>query len=161
MNLTSPVKRATIFNRDMAASLALYRDILGFDVVEDKVISGPAMAKMVGLEDCTMHICHLQSQDAENGLIGLYCITESVPPLPEPERQPVDRVAYGNASVVLYSEHGDEIYARLEGRYDFVRTPQEYVKEEDSEYMKAGRYTEMIFRDPDDVLVSVMGYKPL
>jgi len=27
--------------------------------------------------------------------------------------------------------------------------------------MKAGRYMEMIFRDPDGVLVSVIGYEPL
>ena len=47
MNLTSPLKRMTIFNRDMEASLALYRDILGFTVIEDKLISGPGNGSAV------------------------------------------------------------------------------------------------------------------
>jgi hypothetical protein len=54
-----------------------------------------------------------------------------------------------------------EVYAKLQGNYDLVREPMEYVKAEDREYMKAGRYTEMIFRDPDGVMVSVICYEPL
>lgn len=161
MNLTSPLKRMTIFNRDMEASLALYRDILGFTVIEDKLISGPAMANMIGLEDCSMHICHLQAQESEDGLIGLYCVQNPKPALPEMTVPDKTTVAYGATSVVVSSNHGKEIYAKLQGNYEFVTEPMEYVKAEDSEYMKAGRYTEMIFRDPDGVMVSVIGYEPL
>ena len=51
--------------------------------------------------------------------------------------------------------------ADLEAKgYDFLTPPTKYTKEEDSEYMKAGTYTEMIFYDPDGVLVSVMGFEP-
>ena len=161
MNLTSPLKWMTIFNRDMEASLALYRDILGFTVIEDKLISGPAMANMIGLEDCSMHICHLQAQESEDGLIGLYCVQNPKPALPEMTVPDKTTVAYGATSVVVSSNHGKEIYAKLQGNYEFVTEPMEYVKAEDSEYMKAGRYTEMIFRDPDGVMVSVIGYEPL
>ena len=161
MNLTSPLKRMTIFNRDMEASLALYRDILGFTVIEDKTITGPAMANMIGLDDCTMHICHLQAAESEDGLIGLYCVQDAKPALPSVTVPDKSTVAYGATSVVVSSDHGKQIYAKLKGNYDFVREPMEYVKEEDSEYMKAGRYMEMIFRDPDGVMVSVIGYEPL
>jgi catechol 2,3-dioxygenase-like lactoylglutathione lyase family enzyme len=49
VNLTTPVRRVTIFCRDAAASLHCYRDMLGFDVIEDKRVSGPAIGRMVGL----------------------------------------------------------------------------------------------------------------
>ena len=135
MNLTSPLKRMTIFNRDMQASLALYRDILGFDVIEDKRISGPAIATMIGLEDCNMHICHLQAANSEDGLIGLYCVQDPKPGLPTMTVPDNTTVAYGAAAVVVSSNHGREIYAKLQGNYDFVCEPMEYVKAEDSEYI--------------------------
>jgi len=161
MNLTTPLKRMTIFNRDMEASLALYRDILGFDVIEDKVVSGPAIAGMIGLKDCTMRICHLQAGNSEDGLIGLYNVQDPDPGLPQMEVPSTTTVAYGATSVVLSSSHGPEIYAKLKGHYQFLTEPMEYVKAEDSEYMQAGRYIEMIFRDPDGVMVSIIGYRPL
>jgi len=158
--MTSPLKRATIFCRDMQKSLALYRDILGFEVAEDKTVRGPAMAKMIGLDDCTMHICHLRAQNSEDGLIGLYEISGAdVPELP---RVPEGQIHYGQTAVVVTTDKVDEIAkAVADGRYAFLTPPTKYLKEEDSDYMKAGTYTEMIFYDPDGVLVSVMGYVPL
>lgn len=158
-NRTSPLKRATIFCRNIEQSLALYRDILGFTVAEDKTVAGPAMAKMIGLDDCSMHICHLQAQNSEDGLIGLYEITAD--DVPETVRPPVGKIHLGQTAVVVNTDQPDEIYADLEkAGYDFLTPPTKYVKEEDSDYMKAGTYTEMIFYDPDGVLVSIMGYEP-
>lgn len=156
---TSPVKRTTIFCRDIERSLALYRDILGFKVAEDKTVAGPAMAKMIGLDDCSMHICHLQAHNSEDGLIGLYEITaENVPETSPPAP---GKIHLGQVAVVVTTDQPDAIYADLEAKgYDFLTPPTKYTKEEDSEYMKAGTYTEMIFYDPDGVLVSVMGFEP-
>jgi len=156
---TSPLKRATIFCRNIEKSLALYRDILGFKVAEDKTVSGPAMAKMIGLDDCTMRICHLQAQNSEDGLIGLYEITaDNVPETTPPAPGIIHR---GQVAVVVSTDQPDSIYADVEAnRYTFLTPPTKYVKEEDSDYMKAGTYTEMIFYDPDSVLVSVLGYEP-
>lgn len=156
---TSPVKRTTIFCRDIERSLALYRDILGFKVAEDKTVAGPAMAKMIGLDDCSMHICHLQAHNSEDGLIGLYEITaENVPETSPPAP---GKIHLGQVAVVVTTDQPDAIYADLEAKgYDFLTPPTKYTKEEDGEYMKAGTYTEMIFYDPDGVLVSVMGFEP-
>ena len=158
-NRTSPLKRATIFCRDAEASLKLYRDILGFDVIEDKHVAGPAMAKMIGLDDVSMRILHLQSHQAENGLIGLYEVTsDQVAPLPAPEK---GKVQLGQVAVVVSTDDPDGIATDLEAAGTvFLTPPTKYVKAEDSDYMKAGTYTEMIFYDPDNVLVSVLGFEP-
>jgi hypothetical protein len=67
----------------------------------------------------------------------------------------------GQVAVVVTTFQPDDIYADLKANgYDFLTPPTKYTKEEDSEYMKAGTYTEMIFYDPDGVLVSVMGFEP-
>ncbi len=156
---TSPLKRATIFCRDIEKSLALYRDILGFTVAEDKTVAGPAMAKMISLDDCSMHICHLQARNSEDGLIGLYEITAD--DVPETTPPPPGIIHRGQVAVVVSTDEPDAIYADVEAAgYPFLTPPTKYVKEEDSEYMKAGTYTEMIFYDPDGVLVSVLGYEP-
>lgn len=41
--------RTTVFCRNTEKSLALYRDLFGFSIVEDKTISGSAAAGLVGL----------------------------------------------------------------------------------------------------------------
>ncbi|MBP01574.1 MAG: hypothetical protein CMM25_02030 [Rhodospirillaceae bacterium] len=154
----SPVKRTTIFCRNIKRSLALYRDILGFVVVEDKTVAGPSIAKMVGLDDCQMHICHLRSGNSEDGLIGLYEITNTEilsTTLPE-----TGKIHLGQVAVVVNTHQPEEIYNLLRRKnYVFLTLPTKYIKGEDSDYMKAGTYTEMIFYDPDGVLVSILGFE--
>jgi catechol 2,3-dioxygenase-like lactoylglutathione lyase family enzyme len=145
----------TIFCRDLERSLALYRDILRFEVIEEKTVSGPAMARMVALDDCTVRICHLASQRSENGLIGLYEI--SGVDVPEAPRARVGRIHYGQTAMVVYTERLAEIYQELkDGGYVFLTPPTAYVRRTQSE-LKAGNYTEMLFYDPDGVLVSITG----
>jgi catechol 2,3-dioxygenase-like lactoylglutathione lyase family enzyme len=157
---TTPLKRASIFCRNIEESLALYRDILGFTVAEDKTVTGPAIAKMIGLEDCSMHICHLKAQNSEDGLIGLYEITAD--DLPETTLPPIGKIHRGQVALVVNTDAPDDIYKDLESAgYSFLTLPTKYVKEIDTDYMKAGTYTEMIFYDPDGVLVSILGYEPL
>jgi catechol 2,3-dioxygenase-like lactoylglutathione lyase family enzyme len=157
----SPVKRTTIFCRDIEASLAIYRDVLGLEIIEDKTIGGPAMAKMIQLDDVKMRIVHLRAPGGPDaGLIGLYCVLE--PHIPVAPRPPEGVLHYGQAAVVFSSDRGDEIAEELKRRgAKFLTPPTQYRQEQDRAYMKAGVYTEMIFYDPDGLLVSVMGYKPL
>jgi len=156
----SPVKRTTIFCKNIDKSLSLYRDILGFSIIEDKVVSGTSIAKMVGLEDCSMHICHLCSENSSDGLIGLYEITaDDIPEIQKPES---GRLHIGQVAVVVNTDTPDKLYDNLlNAGYLFLTHPTKYTKKEDSDYMKAGVYTEMIFYDPDGVLVSVLGYNKL
>lgn len=162
MSRTGPVKRVTIWVRDIERSLALYRDLLGLAVVEDKTLAGPTIARMVGYEDARLRMVHLAPAGVDFGWVGLYALQDAKPApdsLPPPRK---DRLSFGQATIVLTTSQIDAISHDLEEQgYDFVLRPQGYVKPTDSPNMPAGRYTEMIFLDPDGVPVSIMGYEPL
>jgi catechol 2,3-dioxygenase-like lactoylglutathione lyase family enzyme len=159
---TSPVKRVTIWVRDIERSLALYRDVLGLEVIEDKTIGGPYVTRMIGYEDGRLRVVHLGARGHDFGWIGLYALSGTTPAatsLPEPRK---DRLALGQTAIVLESANLEDIAARLEAQgYEFLLRPQVYVKDSDSPGMPAGRYAETIFFDPDGVPVSIMNYSPL
>lgn len=162
MSRTGPVKRVTIWVRDIERSLALYRDLLGLGVIEDKTLAGQAIAGMVGYQDATLRMVHLAPPGAEYGWVGLYALQDAKPPT-EPVPPPrEDRLSPGQAAVVLTTSQIDAIARDLDAQgYRFLLRPQGYVKPTDSPKMPAGRYTEMIFFDPDGIPVSIMGYEPL
>lgn len=159
MNLTSPVKRTTIFCRDVEKSLKCYRDILGFDVVDDKRVAGRSIARMIGLDDCSLRIIHLQSEGNGHGLIGLYAIEEGQTeelPIPAP-----GGIRLGQVAVVVQTRALNAINARIvEEGYPIITPSIRYVKSEPSGYVPAGTYTELIFLDPDGVAVNVVDFAP-
>lgn len=162
MSRTGPVKRVTIWVRDLERSLALYRDLLGLEIIEDKTLSGPAIARMVGFEDCRMRMVHLAPAGADYGWIGLYALLDATPKPDSLAPPRKDRIMQGQTAIVLQTNAIDALAHDLEEQgYEFLLRPQGYVKPTDSPKMPAGRYTEMIFFDPDDVPVSIMGYEPL
>ncbi|MEZ5475210.1 MAG: VOC family protein [Steroidobacteraceae bacterium] len=162
MSGTGPIKRVTLWVRDIEASLLIYRDVLGLDVIEDKQIAGPAIAQMVGLADTTLRIVHLAPVGATHGWIGLYQLTNPQPAVAELPAPPADRPAFGQATIVLTTDRGAEILAQLKRRgVRFMTTPREYTKQTSSDVTPAGHYTEVIFFDPDNVPVSLIGYRPL
>jgi catechol 2,3-dioxygenase-like lactoylglutathione lyase family enzyme len=161
MSGTGPVKRVTIWVRDAEASLRIYRDALGLEVIEDKSLSGAAIARMIGLEDAHLRIVHLAPPGATHGWIGLYELAATRPPIPSLAPPPA-LPAYGQANIVLTTDRMEEILPRLEALgVRFLTPPQQYVKTDPGGATPAGRYAEAIFFDPDGVPVSLMGYAPL
>ena len=152
--------RASIFCRDVDKSLELYRDVLGLTVIEDKVVEGKGIGGMVGLGDCRMHIVYLQTPDVGGALVALFEISNPAPDsLPEPPT--LQRVHLGQPALVFHSDQVHAIHEELDRRgYRVLTPPMRYEKPDDSEYTKAGVYTELIFFDPDNVLVSVVQYEP-
>lgn len=65
-----PLKRVTLWVRNLERSLALYRDLLGLEVLEEKQLQGAAIAKMVGLEEASLRIVHLGRPGESFGWIG-------------------------------------------------------------------------------------------
>jgi catechol 2,3-dioxygenase-like lactoylglutathione lyase family enzyme len=158
-----PLKRVTLWVRDIDASLAVYRDALGLAVLEDKQLSGPQIARMVGLEQADLRIVHLGPEGATQGWVGLYAITDTAPrpmaALPAPGGFP----RYGQATLVFTTGQMAEVIARLRALpgLRFVTEPTEYVKTTPGDTTPPGRYSEAIFFDPDGIPVSVIGYAPL
>lgn len=159
---TGPIKRVTLWVRDAERSLAVYRDALGLTVVEDKRVAGPAIARMVGLQQATLRIVHLAAPETEYGWIGLYEISAAEPALgalATPDGFP----RYGQATLVLTTDAMHDVVARLRGTVGvrLITEPTEYVKTTGGDATPPGRYSECIFLDADGFAVSLMGYAPL
>lgn len=151
--------RLSIFCRDMEASIAFYRDVLGLVKVEDKVIEGAAAGGLLQLPPCRLHIVLLASTAQADVVVGLFEIGGV--PLDKLEL-PAGRVAQGQTALVLTTTEFDALHARMEAAgVKFLTSPLRYPKRQASERSPAGIYREMIAYDPDGLLVSIMQIDPL
>ena len=156
---TTPVSRITLFCRDLEKSLALYRDILGFEEVESKTIQTKAFNELMNIHDknCFVRISYLQSERSDHGLIALFEINSSE--LDKNQSIQTTQIQYGQSVIVLSTKDHKKIYRELKKKdYSFLVEPTEYEKLEDSEYIKAGLYKEMSFYDPDGFLINLIEY---
>ena len=156
---TTPVSRITLFCRDLEKSLALYRDILGFEEVENKTIQTKAFNELMNIHDknCFVRISYLQSERSDHGLIALFEINSSE--LDKNQSIQTTQIQYGQSVIVLSTKDHKKIYQELKKKdYTFLVEPTEYEKLEDSEYIKAGLYKEMSFYDPDGFLINLIEY---
>ena len=156
---TTPVSRITLFCRDLEKSLALYRDILGFEEVESKTIQTKAFNELMNIHDknCFVRISYLQSERSDHGLIALFEINSSE--LDKNQSIQTTQIQYGQSVIVLSTKDHNKIYQELKKKdYTFLVEPTEYEKLEDSEYIKAGLYKEMSFYDPDGFLINLIEY---
>jgi len=155
-----PVKRVTLWVRDVEAALRVYRDALGLVVIEDKSLSGASIARMVGLSQASLRIVHLAAPGMDHGWIGLYAISDThpatLPALTRPEGFP----RYGQATIVLTVQDMPAIVARLRSTpgVQFVTEPTEYRKTTDGDVTPPGLYREVIFFDTDGIPVSLLEY---
>lgn len=152
-------ERMTIFCRDLAASLAFYRDLLGLVVVEQKTLQGAGAGALLRLPACRMRIALLAPAADAPVLLGLFEISGTPLDALTPRR---DQPQHGQAALVLRTDRFDELAATLGGAGVSVLTPPlSYPKAEASERSPAGLYREMIVHDPDGTLVSLLQVDPL
>lgn len=156
--MTTRFMRTTIFCANLEVSLALYRDLLGFKVVEEKQLTGPAAGGLLQLPSCTMRIVLLAVDVDQDPVLGLFEITGvELKSLPTPTQ-----LTLGQCAFVVETDAFEALHGRLvEAEVRFLRTPVQYPKPTASKHSPAGLYREMIFHDPDGVLVSVMQITPL
>lgn len=152
-------ERTTIFCRDMGASIAFYRDLLDFVVIEDKVIDGAAAGGLLQLPPCRIRIVLLAPAGGAPPSLGLFEITgvalDSV-------TLPVGRPAHGQTALVFRTAAFEAVRERLQAaNAEFLTPPLRYPKRQASEHSPAGIYQEMIVYDPDRVLISVLQIDPL
>tara|TARA_Y100000739_G_scaffold136615_1_gene117609 strand:- start:504 stop:995 length:492 start_codon:yes stop_codon:yes gene_type:complete len=156
---SSPVSRVTLFCRDIEKSLALYRDILGFEEIENKSIQSKEFNELMNISDenCFVRISYLQSERSDHGLIALFEINSSK--LDKNQSIQNKSIQYGQSVIVLSTKDHQKIYQELKKKdYTFLVEPTEYEKSEDSDYIKAGIYKEMSFYDPDGFLINLIEY---
>ena len=156
---SSPVSRITLFCRDIEKSLALYRDILGFEEIENKSIQSKEFNELMNINDenCFVKISYLQSERSDHGLIALFEVNSSE--LDKNQSIQNKSIQYGQSVIVLSTKDHQKIYQELKKKdYTFLVEPTEYEKPEDSDYIKAGLYKEMSFYDPDGFLINLIEY---
>lgn len=155
----STLKRVTLWVRDAERALKLYRDVLGLVVLEDKRVEGAAIGRMIGLDHAALRIVHLGQADSASSWVGLYEISNARPrvinALPPADGFP----AYGQSTLVFDVTDVGSIASRVRDLgLTILSGPTEYVKQEASAAMPAGRYGECIFVDAEGVVVSLFGY---
>lgn len=152
-------ERFTIFCRDMQASLAFYRDVLGLLVVEEKTIEGAAAGALLQLPACRMQIALLAAAADAPVIIGLFQISETPMATLHP---PVGQPAYGQTALVLSTSDFDVVHAALEAAGSrFLTPPVRYPKLQAGARSPAGIYREMIVYDPDGIPISLLQIDPL
>ena len=156
---SSPVSRITLFCRDIEKSLALYRDILGFEEIENKSIQSKEFNELMNINDenCFVRISYLQSERSDHGLIALFEVNSSK--LDKNQSIQNKSIQYGQSVIVMSTKDHQKIYQELKKKdYTFLVEPTEYEKSLDSDYIKAGLYKEMSFYDPDGFLINLIEY---
>lgn len=150
-NRTSPIMRGSIITRDTDRALAIYRDILGLTVLEERILKGPMIGKVLGLGDCEIRTTYLTSGDAQTGLIGLFEVTKDRPPaLPTPAA----RIHRGQPAFVFATQENRAISADLKkAGVRFICEPVDFTS-------PRGTYIETIFLDADAIPVSIIQFTP-
>ena len=152
-HLVSPVARLTIFVADMERSITFYRDVLGFELVDDKTVSGPGVGALLGLPSCTMRVVYLQSEGNDFGMVGLFHVTD--PPLPNGPELPTG-FFQGRPAAAFCTENAEELQKRLEDYgVEYLLRPTAYSNPE------LGDFVETIIEDPDRVALSFVEFNPL
>ena len=137
--------------------MAFYRDVIGLSVLEQKELTGPAIAGLVGFEDGRLRIAHLGQPGSSHGWVGLYELSGTRPPIQELAPPPRERVALGQTVIVFESADIEAVRRRLlETKCTLLKEPSQYVRPA-RDGVPGARLIEILVFDPDDVLVSIMG----
>ena len=150
-----PLKRVTLWVRSLERSLALYRDVHGLEVLEEKQLQGAAIARMVGLDEASLRIAHLGRAGEPFGWIGLYEICDTAPRPMGETGSPRQFPLYGQSTLVFETTRVADLavkIAALEG-VTIMAGPTAYARGD-------GTFQELIFLDPDGIPVSLMGFTP-
>jgi catechol 2,3-dioxygenase-like lactoylglutathione lyase family enzyme len=148
----SPINRATIFVRDQEKSLKLYRDLLGLHVFFNNYWDNGGINAIMNTHGETLRAIVVESGDGVFGKLGIYQLSAaSVAKAPPPEQSTTTKV--GDFAIVFTTNDVDGYTAKIKAAgYPIISPP--VVLKENPAYEVQGR--EMMFRDPDGVLVNLV-----
>ena len=117
--MTTMVRRTTLLVRDLDASLAFYRDVLGLDVYYDNEITLTGELLPAGDKGDVTRLVIVRGEDPVIGMIGLLQWIDPVKPAP-----PVDHtVGYGNPIFVLAVDDAAATHDRAKAHGCTIRAP--------------------------------------
>jgi catechol 2,3-dioxygenase-like lactoylglutathione lyase family enzyme len=151
-------QRITIFCHDIEKSLHLYRDVLGLHVAMDKTIGGETAGRLLGLPPCNIRMLLLSGAANEKPVLGLFYVDAT-----ELETRPAGprKLVRKQTALVLGTDDFDAALADIRAAgLDLLCEPEDYITPGSGPDAAPMRYREVIFFDPDDVLVSVMQVTP-
>jgi catechol 2,3-dioxygenase-like lactoylglutathione lyase family enzyme len=148
-----PLRRTTIVVDDIEASLAFYRDILGFGVFTDQRTASEGEARLLGVPGARVRIVSLQSQGAVQGMVGLMAFEE--PPL-TPRSRIREILSEPDVLFIFMTERISDLHERLKRNGVPVRCPP-------IEYEIPGRgvCAGMTCCDPDGIVVEFTQFGPI
>lgn len=144
--------RATIFVRDLEKSLKLYRDILGMTIFFDNSWNNDGINAIMATQGETLRAVVLEGSEGFYGKLGIYQLSaESVVKALPPDQSATTKV--GDFSVVFVTDQIDDIAMKLKAAgYPVLSEPSSFWHRSDYEIQAK----EMLFRDPDGVLVNLV-----
>lgn len=102
-------RRTTLVVRDIDASLALYRDALGMEVIYDQRIRTPRDAETDAAADRALRLVFLRANDDFVGIVGLL---QYVKPPKTPANQGATPFTPGSIVLLFNAENLDESFER-------------------------------------------------
>mgnify|MGYP006081596615 CR=1 FL=1 len=147
----APLARATIFVRDIKESLKLYRDILGLKPMFDNYWKGSGINAIMGTDGLELRATVLMAGASVQGNLGIYQLhnDETMPAAP----QQTSDTRTGDFAIVFPTNDIYRLTAEIEAAgYPIVSPPVPLIQRD--EY--AEQPVEMMFRDPDGVLVNLV-----
>jgi catechol 2,3-dioxygenase-like lactoylglutathione lyase family enzyme len=137
----------------------VYCDVLGLHISMDKTIRGAAAGRLLGLPSCSIRIVLLAAAAGEKPVLGLFEVTDT-----ELETRATGprKLVRKQTALVLGTDDFEAAVARIrDAGLELLCEPEDYVTPAADTGATAMRYREVIFFDPDDVLVSIMQVTPV
>jgi catechol 2,3-dioxygenase-like lactoylglutathione lyase family enzyme len=149
--MLAPLSRATVFVRDQAESLKLYRDILGLRIRLALVAEDARFNQVLGLQGARVKVAILQSGEAVYGNVGLFEILGGEDRVPPPVQAPYART--GEVGLVFPTNALDVLAEKVMAAGYTIIAPSMVLF---PRLGAAEQDREMLFRDRDGVQVCLM-----
>jgi len=147
--------RTALFVSDLEKSTAFYRDLLGLTgVYGEGMLTHAAAAKLLGMPgEATIRYRILKNASGPNrGMVGLFEITNPSPPRFTKRK---DGINIGEACLVFYCDDVGAVHEKLvHGGYAVICPPTHL------QVSATKGQPEMVFMDPDGVLVNLIQRDP-
>ena len=147
----APLARATIFVRDIDQSLKLYKDILGLKPMFDNYWKGEGINAIMGTKDKELRATVLMAGESVQGNLGIYQLYNEKGLAPKPVQTSDTRI--GDFALVFPTNDIHRLTKEIiAAGYTIISPPVPLIERE--EYSE--QPVEMMFRDPDGVLVNLV-----